>query len=159
MIQLADEFFAAKDDPNQLSIDEEVMARLKLIHPATMNEHRLPEGPVAWTIVIPTTQETMDLFLVPKGWIPKGSMSEKQLFERTTTGQSFTAAYLCSALVLPEVRRQGLAQRLLIESIRSMQRDHPLKQLYCWTFSEEGKMLAKAVVRELQLPLFERWKK
>ena len=39
MIQLADEFFQTKNDPSQISVTEDVMERLKQIHPSTMSEH------------------------------------------------------------------------------------------------------------------------
>jgi hypothetical protein len=38
MIKLAEEFFNMKNDPTQLSVDENTMKRLLEIHPATLTE-------------------------------------------------------------------------------------------------------------------------
>jgi GNAT superfamily N-acetyltransferase len=40
MIRLAEEFFDMKNDPDQLSVDGESMARLREIHPDTMLEEK-----------------------------------------------------------------------------------------------------------------------
>ena len=63
MIQLADEVFATKSDPNQLDINEEVLDHLRKIHPATVSEHDDGNGPVAWILLIPTTLELMNQFI------------------------------------------------------------------------------------------------
>ena len=39
LIQLADEVFAVKSDPSQLDVNQDVLARLKKIHPATISEY------------------------------------------------------------------------------------------------------------------------
>ena len=75
MIHLADEFFETKNDPSQLSIDEQVMKRLHGIHPATMGEIANEQGPVAWTIVLPTSAAAMELFLMKE-------IGEQELMER-----------------------------------------------------------------------------
>lgn len=48
LLQLAEDSFAVHDDPSQLVVTEEVMARLRRIHPATMAERTDVNGPVAW---------------------------------------------------------------------------------------------------------------
>jgi hypothetical protein len=70
MILLADEVFATKEDPDQLDINEDVLAHLRSIHPATVCEYDDGHGPVAWVLVIPTTLELMNQFLT-------GTISEK----------------------------------------------------------------------------------
>ncbi|MFZ4619968.1 MAG: GNAT family N-acetyltransferase [Bacteroidota bacterium] len=159
MIQLADEFFETKNDPSQLDISEEVMEQLRSIHPATMGEISNDEGPIAWTIVIPTERSTRERFM-------NGEIGEKELLSTTLDEHDrhlegdghvkFTAVYLCSALVLPEFRGKGLAKKLVLDSIRAIQNDHPIDELYVWAFSGEGNALAEKIALELQLPLFRR---
>jgi hypothetical protein len=60
MIQLAEEVFAVKNDPNQLDVNPEVLERLQRIHPATVTEYDDGNGPVAWVLVFPTTLELMN---------------------------------------------------------------------------------------------------
>ena len=149
MIQLAEESFAMRSDPTQLAVNEATMEKLALLHPDTLAEEATADGPVAWGLVIPTTGDLMKNFLEKK-------TNERELFERTLPGMNFTAIYLCSALVLPEYRRKGLAKKLLSASVRAIQKDHQINELFYWAFSPEGRMLAESIAKELKIPLRER---
>jgi len=146
MIKLAEEFFETKNNPAQISIDEQVMARLHEIHPAAVTEKKDENGPIAWLIVIPTTQEIMRKFI-------SGAADERNILDDTPLGIRYDALYLCSALVLPEYRGRGLARELTISAVRSIRQQHPIGHLFYWAFSEEGRKLATAVARESSLPL------
>ena len=149
MIALAEEFFETKNDPNQISVTEEIMERLHEIHPATMTEKREAKGPIAWMLIIPTTQALMEEFIAKK-------INEQDLLSRTPIGGRYDAIYLCSALVLPEYRGKGLAKSLLSDAVRSIRVQHPIKSLFYWGFSVEGEKLAASVAREVNLPLVAR---
>ncbi len=149
MIQLADEVFATKSDPNQLDINEEVLNHLRAIHPATISEYDDGNGPVAWILLIPTTTELMNQFV-------EGSISEKQLYELTPLYTKYEALYLCSAMVLEEYRRKGIAKRLTLSAVEDICNDHPIKSLFVWTFSKEGLLGAQSLARETSLPLLQR---
>ena len=149
MIQLAEEFFDVKNDPDQISVDEETRARLLAIHPNTMSEVRNEAGPIVWILVIPTTTDVMEQFLVKK-------INEKQILQLTPPRSSYEAVYLCSALVLPEHRGKGMAKRSAVQAIREIQRQHPIKHLFAWTFSPEGEGLAISIAKDLGLPLHRR---
>ena len=151
MIQLAGEFFAAKNDPSQISVTDEVMDRLHQLHPATMTEQDDGSGPIAWMMVIPTTGALMKQFIAQK-------INEQELLDKTPLGGTYDAVYLCSALVLPEYRGKGIAKRLLDESIKSIRTDHPIASLFYWAFSAEGEKLAEHASSESGLPLFKRSK-
>lgn len=149
MIQLADEVFEVKHDPNQLDVNEEVIQRLFQIHPATVSEYNEGEGPAAWVLIFPTTSSLMHSFL-------KGSISEKELFEQTPIGASYDSVYLCSALVLEEYRRQGIVKNLSTLSIQSICKTHQIKQLFVWAFSAEGDHCATQIAKLSALPLLKR---
>ncbi len=149
MIQLADEIFATKEDPDQLNIEEGVLDRLRDIHPATVSEFDNGHGPVAWVLVIPTTLKLMNEFL-------KNNISEKELYEQTLPGAEYETIYLCSAMVLEEYRRKGLARQLTHKAIESIRKDHPIKSLFVWTFSHEGMLSSEAIAREMHLPLYKK---
>ena len=149
MIELVNTFFDTRNDPDQISVTKEERAKLDAIHPATMSELANEDGPIVWILLIPTTQAVMERFL-------KGVISEKQLLEETNPGESYDAIYLCSASVLPEFRRQGLAKKVGGDAIQSIRKDHPIKALYYWPFSDEGRELANAAAKNMGLPLFER---
>jgi GNAT superfamily N-acetyltransferase len=149
MIALADQFFEAKNDPDQILVDAGVMERLKGIHPATISEVSDDYGPIAWMLLIPTTHQVMEQFI-------RAEIGERQLLEMTPPGTRFEAIYLCSALVLPEHRGKGLARRLAADAIRAIQNDHPIRELFVWAFSSEGMKLAESLAQEFHLPLYRR---
>jgi hypothetical protein len=152
MIQLAEDVFAVKNDPNQLDVNQEVIEKLQKIHPSTVSEHNDGNGPVAWVLLIPTTTELMNKFLENK-------FSEKELFELTPINAKYEALYLCSALVLEEYRRKGITKRLVLAAIENIRKDHPLKALFVWPFSKEGGQAAETIARLTSLPLFKRIEK
>ena len=149
MRQLAEEFFGTKNDPEQISVDEETMSLLKKIHPETLSEERNDDGPIAWILVVPTTRKVMEDFI-------SGRISEKDLLTKTPPGAVFDSLYLCSALVLPEERGKGVATTLACRPIRAILRDHPIQFLFFWKFSDAGEGLAAAIAREFHLPLLRR---
>jgi ribosomal protein S18 acetylase RimI-like enzyme len=149
LIQLADEVFAVKNDPKQLNVDQQVIERLQKIHPATVSEFDDGNGPVAWVLVIPTTLDLMNKFL-------GNEISEKELFEQTPLDAAYEALYLCSALVLEEYRRKGIAKRLTLKAIEDIRKNHPLKALFVWAFTKEGDLASEAIARLAGLPLYKR---
>jgi ribosomal protein S18 acetylase RimI-like enzyme len=149
MIQLADDVFTSRSDPNQLDVNPEVLDHLRAIHPATVSQYDDGNGPVAWILLIPTTMELMNRFL-------KNEISEKELYELTPLHTTYEALYLCSAMVLEEYRRKGIAKKLTLDSIKKIREDHPVKALFVWTFSQEGLIGSEALARLLSLPLYKR---
>jgi ribosomal protein S18 acetylase RimI-like enzyme len=146
MIRLATEFFDAKNDPEQIAVTDDDRARLLAIHPATMTEERDDNGPIAWMLVIPTTRDIADRFVA-------GEISERTLLRETVPGVEYRSIYLCSALVLEEHRRRGLAERMVCDAVTSIRRDHPIGELVAWLFSDEGDRLASAAARNTGLSL------
>ncbi len=149
MIQLADEVFASKSDPNQLDVNPEVLDHLRKIHPASVSQYDDGNGPVAWLLLIPTTLQLMNRFL-------KNEISEKELYELTPLNTTYEALYLCSGMVLKEYRRKGITKQLSLDAIKKIRQDHPLKALFVWTFSKEGLMGSQALAKLISLPLHKR---
>jgi len=149
MIQLSDEVFSSRIDPDQLNVNENVMEHLQLIHPDTISEYDDGNGPVCWILCIPTTLALMTQFI-------NKEISEKELYELTPLNTKYEAIYLCSALLLEEFRGKGIAQRLGVCAIENMKKDHPIKALFFWSFSKEGEKLAEKVSSLIGLPLYKR---
>lgn len=149
MLQLIDEVFATRSDPGQIQVNRGQLARLQKIHPATLTELADENGPVIWLLLIPTTKNIMTDFL-------SGSITEKQLLERTKPGDVYDCIYLCSATTLPEYRGQGKTKQLCLEGIQKIQKDHPIKTLFVWPFTPEGKRLAEALAQETGLEIMEK---
>ena len=149
MIRLADEFFATKSDSSQLSVTEEDREKLQRLPPPPLSQQIEGDGPVAWILLIPTTEDLME------GFLTKG-INEQELLNLTPQGAKYDAVYLCSALVLPEFRGKGIAKRVASDAIREIQKSHPIRSLFFWEFSPEGGSLADAVARETGLPVLKR---
>jgi hypothetical protein len=145
MIKLADEVFYSRQDNEQIIFDDSVEKKLNKIHPECLSEFD-DNGPVAWILIIPTTIELMDLFL-------KNSITEKQLLALTPLEVKYDALYLCSALVLEEYRRKGIAEKTTISSIQKVIESYPIKYLFVWPFSISGENLAKKIASICELPL------
>ena len=149
MLDLAEEVFHARHDPDQLDVNDQVIERLVRLHPNAVCEYDDGNGPVAWIILIPTTSALMHEFL-------NKSIGERELFERTPEGAVYDELYLCSAMVLEEYRRKGISRKLVLEAVENICRDHPIQSLFVWTFSEAGSAAAKSLSKETGLPLFKR---
>jgi hypothetical protein len=149
MLRLADDVFSVRSDPSQLNVTAGVIERLKLLHPATLSDFSTPDGPVVWILLIPTTGELMRRFLGRE-------IDEPALLDLTPVPGIYDALYLCSALVLPEYRRKGLALKVAAGAVEAVRRDHPIATLFYWGFSDEGRALAEALSKETGLPLLAR---
>lgn len=149
MIQLADDTFAVRNDPQQLDVDEDVIRTLLTIHPSTLSEQVDGDGPVAWILLIPTSEETMRKFIDKK-------IGERELLSEAAATKNFEAIYLCSALVLPEFRNKGIASQLTLKATNELRKSFPIRSLYVWPFSKEGDRLSAELASKLHLPLFKR---
>jgi len=149
MIELAERIFDARNDPDQLNVNPEVIDRLRRIHPDTVSEYNDGNGPVAWLLLIPTTYGLMNRFL-------ERDITEKELFDLTPLDISYEAVYLCSAQVLEEYRRKGIIKRLALRAIEKIRKDHPIRSLFAWPFTPEGEEAAETIARLSSLPLYMR---
>lgn len=149
MIQLVNETFDTRNDPEQLDVNEEVIEYLFKLHPATLSEHVEGDGPVVWILVIPTTTDIMNRFL-------NYEITEHDLLYLTPLNEKYDALYLCSASVLDEFRRKGLAKKMTLDAIEIISKDHPIKNIFVWHFSAEGEKLAENIAKERSLPLLKR---
>jgi len=149
MIELSDEVFSSRTDPDQLNVNENVMKHLERIHLDTISEYDDGNGPVCWILCIPTTMDLMTQFIHKK-------ISERELYELTPLHTKYEAIYLCSALLLEEFRGKGIAQRLGVKAIENIKIDHPIKALFTWSFTKEGEKLSEKVSDLVDLPLYKR---
>ncbi len=149
MIALAEKSFDAKNDPNQLDVNEDVIHRLLQIHPSAVIEKDDGNGPIIWIILIPTTKLLMQQFL-------ENQITEKELFENTPLGIVYDAVYLCSAMTLEEYRLKGITKNLCTEAIENIKKDNPISSLFVWSFSKEGERIAEKIAAKTQLSLFKK---
>jgi predicted kinase len=149
MIALVESSFDTKNDPNQLDVNEEVINRLFQIHPSALIEKDDGQGPYIWIVLIPTTNELMQLFL-------ENEITEAELFEKTPIGAQYETIYLCSAMTLQEYRNKGITKQLCLEAIENMRQNNPISSLFVWSFSKEGESLAEKIAIKTGLKLFKK---
>jgi len=149
MLELAEEVFASKNDPNQLDVNEEVMEQLQRIHPESIAEYDNGHGPICWIIQIPTTRQLMEQFLA-------NEISEKQLFELTPLNVPYQSVYLCSGMVLQEFRRKGIAKKLAFDALSKIRESHPIEALFVWAFTQDGDIASESLAKLSGLPLFKK---
>ena len=69
---------------------------------------------------------------------------------------TYETLYLCSAMVLQEYRRKGIAKKLTLEAIEKIRKDHPIKSLFVWAFAKEGDLGSERIAQLTSLPLYKR---
>jgi hypothetical protein len=149
MLQLIDEVFATRNDPDQIQVNQKQMQKLQQIHPDTLTEKADKNGPVIWLLMIPTTNSIMIDFL-------SGIISEKQLLEKTKAGDRYDCIYLCSATTLPEYRGKGETRKLCLQAINNIRKEHPVTTLFVWPFTPQGEKLAESIAKEANLELLKK---
>ena len=149
LLELVDDVFATRNDPTQIAFTEADMKKMESLHDGCLQEAANEDGPISWVAVIPTSLELMHRFI-------RGEVTERQLFDATEESTPQQAVYLCSAIVLPEHRRSGIAFDLSVRSIRNIQEDRHIEAAFVWPFSDEGENLAQKVASFCSLPLFVR---
>lgn len=149
MIALVESSFDTKNDPNQLDVNEEVINRLFQIHPNALIEKDDGQGPYIWIVLIPTSNELMQLFL-------ENEITEAELSEKTPIGAQYETIYLCSAMTLQEYRNKGITKQLCLEAIENMRQNNPISSLFVWSFSKEGESLAEKIALKTSLTLFKK---
>jgi len=149
LLQIVDQVFETRNDPTQIGFSEHDMAKMARLNEACLQESSLEEGPIAWVAVIPTSLDLMNRFIAQE-------ITERELFDSTTLQTPQEALYLCSAVVLPEHRRSGVAFNLCVSAIRSMQSDGNILCAFVWPFSDEGKTLASKIAKSCSIPLYSR---
>ena len=142
MIQLSEEVFSSRTDPDQLNVNEEVMEHLQLIHPFTISEYDDGNGPVCWILCIPTTLDLMNQFINQK--ILRAVYTNNQLQEVMTDFwfNHFNVSITKNqcALYIPAYERDvirpnvfGSFQNILLATAKS-----PAMLLYLDNFSSSG---------------------
>ena len=146
LLELVDDVFETRNDPSQIGFSDDDMAKMGELHEACLQEASNTDGPIAWVSVIPTSIELMTRFISEE-------ITERELFDLTTLKTPQESVYLCSAIVLPEFRRSGVAFNLSVSAIRAMQTDNNITHVFVWPFTNEGESLALKIAHACGIPL------
>jgi hypothetical protein len=146
MYDLIEAVFNTDNDPTQLRFNESDIEKLVTLSPHTLQEASNEDGPYAWVSVFPTSLNLMNQFMT-------GLIDERQLFDRTTEETSNEVVYLCSAIVLPEFRSQGIALKLTVQAIEALKLAYPIRSALVWPFTDNGLRLAEKAAETCGLTL------
>jgi hypothetical protein len=146
MLNLIDEVFAKRNDPDQIQVTQQEMIKLNQIHTSCLTEMANEKGPLIWVLMIPTTIAIMQDFLNDK-------ITEKELLNNTPINTSYQAIYLCSATTLPEARNQGETKQLCLNAIKEILKSNPIENLFVWPFTKAGEALATTIANATSLKL------
>ena len=146
MYDLIEDVFNTGNDPTQLGFNESDIEKLIALSPHTLQEASNEDGPYAWVSVFPTSLFLMDQFVM-------GLIDERQLFDRTTVETPKEVVYLCSAIVLPEFRSQGIALKLTVQAVEALKLAFPIRAALVWPFSDNGFRLAERAAETCGLTL------
>ena len=140
---IAEQFYGTETHPDHIPINAESAAKLDSISNLWFNCALDDAGePISWVVVIPTSRALMKDFV-------SGQINERQLFDATTPHTAQEALYLCSALTVPAYRRQGLAMKLMLETIQAFEATAP-KELFAWPYSPEGAQMVRTMCERLK---------
>lgn len=140
----AERFFHTDKDLEQLPGEEITYEFLTKKFPNSANIIRQGKKIVGHTFVLPCSKKLMRQFL-------NGKITERQLFyciREEITYQNFETIYLCSALLLPEHRGQGLAAQSMADQVKKISSMRKGKtEIFAWPQTLEGKKMAQNVAK------------
>ena len=145
---MAEKFFKADDDPEQMPINKKSGDKLLKLHPKSINFVLSNGHPVSWAVVVPTSKELAEKFI-------NKEINERQLLDMSEPQKIYSALYLCSAFTIPEYRRKGLSLKLIKEIIAVIPHTTDCVYFY-WPFSGEGRKLAGKLSEDLGIKILER---
>ena len=141
MMRVAESIFGTRNDPNQMPITMDSWNKLQKLNENCVLYEEENGKLISWGVVVPTTKDIVNDFLADK-------ITERELLEKTLPDQNYSALYLCSAITIPEFRKQGHAKKLTLEAIARI----PLTTdatLFAWPFTEDGKLALQKINSEL----------
>lgn len=147
-IRIAEQYYGTATDANQIPIVPASNEKLERLHPKCVLIKVINDEPVSWSVVVPTSRSLAEQFVA-------GTITEKELFDRTEPATMYEALYFCSVFTVPEYYRQGFATALLRESLASIPLV-PNPYLCCWIFSPEGEKMYRAVTVKYNITIHRR---
>jgi len=131
----AEEFFGTQHDPSQIPVNLASYNKLVKLWPGAFSYDLRNNEPVSWVVVVPTSQTLMHQFL-------HKAITERQLLAYTAPAKVYACLYLCSVFTMPAFRRQGLAFKLLLESIKHAPIDSGAP-IFAWSTTQAGEEFIK----------------
>ena len=144
---LSERAFKTARDAFQMRVAEEKTRWVFRHRPETVNIIKHRGTVIGFSFLVLTTRKIMKAFLSRK-------ITEEGIFtlSKNVTARTFSAIYLCAAVVRPAFRGKGLAQQGFIKSIRKLMRNKK-PVLFYWGYSPAGTKVAERIAAELKLPV------
>ncbi len=141
-MQIAEAIFGTENDPDQMPITNESIAKLDSLCSDWLVSELDDNGePISWAIAMPTQKHLAQDFLNNK-------ITERQLLDLTVPSDIYDAVYLVSVITVPEHRGKGLGTKVVKQVLQNM----PIINdaiYFAWPTSDEGMNLVKKIESEL----------
>jgi hypothetical protein len=149
IIEITEEFFGTADHPEQIPVTDEAWKKVEALSPDSSAYVLDEKGePISWILIIPTTKEIAQKFLAKE-------ISERELLDSTKPASTYDALYLCSAFTVSGHRREGLAAKLIKETLGKMPHAENAV-LFAWPVTNEGEELLRKLSADLRTEILKR---
>lgn len=149
---IAESYFMTHEDESQITVNSETASWIARNLPGSFNIIKDGNNVIGSTFVFITKEKHMSEFLT-------GGINERELFQRVREEYPFRpeTVYICSAVVLPEYRRMGLALSALVKSVEKIVELYQFTPvLFYWAYSPEGQRLAEKLGDTMKLQVLKR---
>ena len=146
-MQIAEAIFGTENDPDQMPITNESIAKLDSLCRDWLVSEVYDNGePISWAIAMPTQKHLAQDFV-------SGKITERELLDLTVPQNIYDAVYLVSVITVPEYRGKGLGTKVVKQVLQNM----PVVDdaiYFAWPTSDEGRALVNKITTELGREIF-----
>jgi hypothetical protein len=141
--------FDSEEDGRQGDPGPADFADMLKVDPYCVRCLKFEDRPIAWTFVVPTTSTFGNAFVTKKD-------KELALFENSMENvrsehPSLEAIYIMGAVTMPGFQKNELSIRLLVDQVGHFIKERGTKDVFCWLFSKEGRILVESLERQLNI--------
>ncbi len=146
--RLGESYFKTKIDPDQFpATNKSAEWTYKKIQ-NFINIIKYKNKIIGFTFIIPSNKKLMKYFISNK-------ITERELYEKSKKLKlNFETLYLCAAFINKEFRRESLALKAFIKTIKNNSNKNTF--LFYWAYSKEGEKLAKKIGKITKLKILKR---
>jgi len=85
-------------------------------------------------------------------------IGEQELFTRSMIleEKEINSLYICFAVIEKEYRKKGIVSQSITYQINEIKKDHKIKDLFVWPYSEAGLKSAKEIAKHFNTKLYVR---
>ncbi len=143
---IAEAIYGTESDPDQMPITLETAHKLDTLCLDWLETEFDENGePISWVVLMPTQREVAVQFIA-------GTITEKELLEKTVPQERYDALYIVSIITVPEHRGKRLSLKVLERAIPKIPLT-PDALYFTWPTTEDGAAAVAIYTKLLQRPV------